>query len=337
MSLWQAFRMTLSQLRHFVVLVDQGSFVRAAQALFLTQPALSRSIRALEEELGSALFDRLGRRIALTPFGGEILKRARRLVSEADDLKTVGKGLHAGLVGRLRIGLSSAPGALFSTPLMQHMAEHHPRLQVRVSRGSTTVLLNELREQRLDAAIVDIRSMSPSSELRVAHFFDLPAGFFVRPEHPLARAGRAVTLSAMKAYPVASTPLSDEVARMLVADYGPEANPDDMVTLQCDETTSIVALARRADVIVLTVTAVAGGLVELDVTPRLSATARFGLVTLAGRHEAPALQPVRDLLAGWAGQYARTDSAAPEVAVPAVGRTDRVRKAPPDPRARSTK
>lgn len=304
MSYWQNTGMTLVQLRHFVVLADRGSFVKASAALFVTQPALSRSIQSLEDELGGALFDRLGRRIELTPFGREVLKRARRLVSEAEDLKMAGKDLHAGLVGRLRIGLSSAPGALFSTPLMQHMAEHHPRLQVHVSRGSTSILINELREQRLDAAIVDIRSMSPSSDLQLAQILDLRAGFLVRPEHPLARAKGAVTVSRMKAYAVASTPLSDEVARALVADYGPEANPDDLITLRCDETLTLLELARRADVIVLTVKAVAADLVALDVQPPLRATARFGLVSLSGRHEAPALQPVRELLAAWAQDLA---------------------------------
>lgn len=307
MSFWQDSAMTLVQLRHFVVLADRGSFVQASAALFVTQPALSRSIQALEDELGSALFDRMGRRIELTPFGREVIRRARRLVSDAEDLKMAGKGLQAGLIGRLRIGLSSAPGALFSTSLMQHMAEHHPRLQVHVSRGSTAVLINELREQRLDAAIVDIRSMTPSSDLELAHVFDLRAGFLVRPEHPLAQAGGSVNLQRMKAYPMASTPLSDEVARMLVTDYGPEANPDDLITLRCDETLNLLELARRADVIVLTVKAVAGELVALDVQPPLRATARFGLVSLGGRHEAPALQPVRELLASWAQELAATE------------------------------
>jgi DNA-binding transcriptional LysR family regulator len=304
MSFWQTLQMTLTQLRHFVALAELGSFVQASGALFVTQPALSRSIRALEDELGGALFDRLGRRIALTPFGQEILKRARRLVSDAGDLKRAGDGLLAGLIGKVRIGLGSAPGALFTSPLMQHMALHHPRLQVHVSRGNTAVLVNELREQRLDAAIVDVRSMSPSSELELAHVFELGAGFLARPGHPLIRAGRAFTLAELKAYPIASTPLSDEVARMLVADYGPEANPDDMVTLRCDETLHLLDLARSADVIVLTVKAVAGDLVELNVMPRLTATARFGLVTLSGRQEAPALRIVRELLATWAKQLA---------------------------------
>lgn len=291
--------MTLVQLRHFVALAELGSFVRASKALFLTQPALSRSVRGLEDELGGALFDRMGRRTALTPFGQEMLVRARRLVGDAEALKQAGKGMHAGLIGRLRIGFSSAPGALFSTPLMQHMAEHHPRLQIQISRGSPAILLDELRDQHLDGAIVDVRSMKQSAELKVGLTFELPAGFLVRPEHPLARGGRSATLQELMAYPIASTPLSDEVARLLVARYGPEANPDDMVTLRCDETQHLVELARRADVILLTVNAVAADLVRLEVSPALDATARFGLVTLNGREEAPALRIVANLFAGW--------------------------------------
>jgi DNA-binding transcriptional LysR family regulator len=291
--------MTLVQLRHFVVLAKLESYVQASKALFLTQPALTRSIQGLESELGGQLFDRLGRRIALTPFGIEVLERARQLVSDAEALKQTSKGLHAGLIGQLRIGLSSAPGALFSTPLMLHMARQHPRLQVQISRGNTDVLLHQLRDQHLDAAIVDIRSMRPSAQLKVAQVFELPAGFLVRADHPLTRVGRAVSLAEMKAYPIASTPLSDEVARILMSRYGPEANPDHMVTLRCDETLSIVELARQSDAVVLTAMAVATDLVGLDVQPPLAATARFGLVTLSQRQEAPAVRIVREQLAVW--------------------------------------
>ncbi|WP_157991659.1 LysR family transcriptional regulator, partial [Caldimonas tepidiphila] len=72
--------MTLVQLRHLISLAESGSFSRSAEALCLTQPALSRSILALEQELGQPLFDRIGRRSELTPFGREALARARQLV-----------------------------------------------------------------------------------------------------------------------------------------------------------------------------------------------------------------------------------------------------------------
>lgn len=293
--------MTLVQLRHFVMVADIGSFAQASAALFLTQPALTRSIQSLELELGGTLFDRLGRRIALTPFGREVLNRARLLVSDAETLRHAGKALHAGLIGTLRVGLSSAPGALLSTSLMRHMAEHHPRLKVEISRGSTAVLIHALREQLLDAAIVDIRDMRPSADLRVDLAFELGAGFLVRKDHPLAGPGRTVTLADITAYPVASTPLSDEVARMLIARYGPEANPDDMVTLRCDETMSLVEVAQHSDAILLTISAVAPGLVPLPVVPHLDATGRFGLVVAALRQEAPALRIVREHLPNWLG------------------------------------
>jgi DNA-binding transcriptional LysR family regulator len=298
--------MTLVQLKHFVVLAELGSYVQAATALFLTQPALTRSIQALEDELGGPLFDRVGRRIGLTPFGHEALPRARRLVADAEALKQTGKGLQAGLIGKLRIGLSSGPGALLSTPLMLHMAQHHPRLHLQISRGNTGVLVDELRDQHLDALVVAARSVRPSADLAVSAVFELAAGFLVRPEHPLVQRGGAVTIDDALAYPVASTPLSDEVARILISRYGPQANPDDMVTLRSDETLSLVEVARRSDAIVLTIHAAAPGLVQLPVSPPLAATARFGLVTLAQRQEAPALRILREQLPRWVTGFGAT-------------------------------
>ena len=296
--------MTLVQLRHFVCLADLGSYVQASKALFLTQPALTRSIQGLEEEMGGRLFERLGRRIELTALGREVLHRARQLVSDAEALKQTGKDMHAGLIGVMRVGLSSAPGALLSVPLMLHMARHHPRLKVVISRGHTDVLLEQLLDQRLDGAIVDIRSMRPSSALKVAQVFELETGFLVRKDHPLTQLGRAVCLQELQHFPIASTPLSDEVARILMGRYGPEANPEGLVTLRCDETLSIVALARCSDTVVLTARSVAPDLVALDVNPGLNTTARFGLVTLSQRQEAPAMRIVHEQLGTWVAMLA---------------------------------
>ena len=101
--------MTLVQLRHLISLAQSGSFTRSAEALFLTQPALSRSIRALEEELGQPLFDRVGRRSMLTPFGIEAVQRARHLVFDAEELAGSGRQMREGRSGTVRIGLGSGP------------------------------------------------------------------------------------------------------------------------------------------------------------------------------------------------------------------------------------
>ena len=294
--------MNLRQLRYFCEVVEAGSARLAAERLYVAPTAISMQLAQLEDTLGGRLFDRLGRRIALTPFGQEALQRARRLVADAEALRQTGKGLHAGLIGTLRIGLSSGPGALLSVPLMLHMGEHHPRLQLQISRGNTSVLVDALREQQLDAAVLDVRSVRPAADLAVAQVFELAAGFLVRPDHPLVQLGRPATIGDVLAYPIASTPLSDEVARILIGRYGPQANPDDMVTLRSDETLTIVEVARQSQAIVLTAHAAARGLVPLRLSPALDATARFGLVTLSQRQEAPALRILREWLGRWVVQ-----------------------------------
>lgn len=79
--------MNLRNLEHWLALAEAGSFSRAAEKLHITQSALSRSIQALEEELGGALVDRIGKRNELTPLGRSVLERARRIVHEAGELR----------------------------------------------------------------------------------------------------------------------------------------------------------------------------------------------------------------------------------------------------------
>ena len=291
--------MTLVQLRHLLSLAKTGSFSRSAEALFLTQPALSRSIRALEDELGQALFDRVGRRSELTPFGREVVARARLLVGAADDLRDSGAQLARGDAGSLRIGLGSGPGALLMTPLLMHMAKHHPRLRLDIARGRTDLLERALRERTIDALVVDARSLVPASDLRATDTYEMRGAFLCRRGHPLLRRRGGLSFEQVRAYPIASTPLSDEVARVLVERYGPDAHPERCVTLRCEEVPSLVELTRRTDAVLIAVRAVGPDLAELPMKPAMEATAKFAMVTLAGRTEAPALPIVRHLMTQW--------------------------------------
>jgi DNA-binding transcriptional LysR family regulator len=288
--------MTLVQLRHLISLARTGSFSKSASALFLTQPALSRSIRALEAELGQPLFDRIGRRSEVTPFGREVVERARQLVLAADDLLDIGPQSARGLVGSLRIGLGSGPGAMLMTPLLMHMAAHHPKLQLEISRGRTELLERSLRERTIDALVVDARSLTPAPDLRATATYEMRGTFLCRRGHPLTRKRGGVNFDQLRAYPIASTPLSDEVARVLVERYGPDAHPARCVTLRCEEIPSLVELTRHTDAVLIAIRAAGPDLVELPMKPALNATARFAIVTLAGRSEAPALTIVRGLM-----------------------------------------
>ncbi len=288
--------MTLVQLRHLLSLVQTGSFSKSAGALFLTQPALSRSIRALELELGQPLFDRIGRRSEVTPFGREVVERARQIVGAADDLRDSGAQVALGNVGTLRIGLGSGPGAMLMTPLLMHMAKHHPQLQLEISRGRTDLLERGLRERTIDALVVDARSVAPAPDLRTTDTYEMRGAFLCRRGHPLLRKRGGVSFDQLRAYPVAATPLSDEVARVLVERYGPDAHPARCVTLRCEEIPSLVELTRHTDAVLIAIRSAGPDLAELTMKPPLEATARFAIVTLAGRSEAPSLTVVRRLM-----------------------------------------
>jgi DNA-binding transcriptional LysR family regulator len=288
--------MTLVQLRHLISLAATGSFSKSAEALHLTQPALSRSIRALETELAMALFDRVGRRNELTPFGMEVLARARQLVFEADELRDRGRQMREGQGGAVRIGMGSGPGAMLMTPFLMHMAQHHPAMRVVVSRGGTELLAQALRARMLDALVVDVRSLPPATDLQISVLHEMRGVFMCRRGHPLTRLRKPVGFDAVQRYPIASTPLSDEVARMLIENYGPQAHPGLCVTLQCEEVPSLVEVARRTDTVLIAIRAAAPDLVELTMKPPMTGVARFGLVTLRQRTEAPALPIVRELM-----------------------------------------
>jgi DNA-binding transcriptional LysR family regulator len=287
--------MTLVQLKHLIELANRGSFSQTATKLHLTQPALSRSIKALEDDLGHPLFDRVGRKIELTAFGQTIVARARILVDEANELRQTSHKLKKGDVGQFRIGMGSGPGAMLMTPLLMMMAQEHPEAHVEISRGNTTLLVQALRERLLDALVVDIRSLQPSPDLQVEALQEMTGAFMCHKTHPLAKK-RQVTFAQLREYPIASTPLSDEVARILIERFGPQAHPDQLVNLRCEEIASLIEVARNTQAVVLTIRAAAPDLVELHTSPALQAKARFGLVTLASRTQPPWLAEVRTLM-----------------------------------------
>lgn len=292
--------MNLRHLEHWLALAETGSFSRAAEKLHITQSALSRSIQALEEDLGGPLVDRVGKKNELTPLGRSVMERARRIVHEARELKQGATLLQRGGLGTLRVGLGSGPGAMLMTPWLVYMAEHHPTVQVTVSRGSTELQLTQLRDRQLDALVVDLRRVEAAPDLKIEHVVDMRAGFVCRREHPVLKAHpRGVPFDALLSYPIASIQLSQEVARLLVDHYGPQANPAQMTTLQCEDIASLLDVVGQTDAVYLGIVGAAreglaqGRLLELQMRTPLKGQARLGLITLAGRTELPIMSVFR--------------------------------------------
>lgn len=292
--------MNLKQLEHLLAVADARSFSRAALRLHITQPALSRSIRLLEEELGARLIDRMGRRNELTPLGETVAARARQLLFGAEELRRSVDMVKEGSAVPIRIGLGSGPAAVLMTPFMVHMARHHPQVQVGIIRGALDLQLGQLRARMADALVIDRRAVPPADDLVVEMVAELRAGFICRSGHPLlARGATAYTFDDLLPYPLASTSLTDEIGNQLMRQYGPRANPNTAVRLRCEEMDSLIATVRQTDVVFFGITAaarqgiVSGELVELPVRPVFGAKGLFALITLAGRTESPSMQLFR--------------------------------------------
>lgn len=230
------------------------------------------------------MFDRIGRKIELTTYGRETLQRAQALLEDAAQLYAGSDRLGPEDRGHVRVGLSSGPGHLLGAPILRYVARHLPNYRVALTRGHTDTLVTLLRNGELEAIIVDIRYFKPAPDLRVEQQVQSQGSMLCRHGHPLLEKPK-VEFRDLLAYPIASTPLSDETARLLVEYYGEQAHPDVMVSLESDEISTLVEVAQTSDAILVAVRAVAPHLAEVPVEPPFHTPARYGLVTLARRTE----------------------------------------------------
>ena len=139
----------LRRLRHFLALADALNYGRAAAALRIAQPALSRSISAFERELGVRLFDRSRMGTRLTPAGEHLRQEARDVLRAAESLQR-----RVRVVDRegTRITIGFMPGNVL-TPAVRHLEEHFPGIHVEMVRTSWTDQIAGLRDGRFDACI----------------------------------------------------------------------------------------------------------------------------------------------------------------------------------------
>jgi DNA-binding transcriptional LysR family regulator len=148
--------MELRQLRYFVAVAEELHFRRAAERLFVAQPAVSEQIRKLEAQLGVRLFDRANRRVALTEAGAVLLEEGRRVLAAAELAQRATRNAREHAGGRLRLGY--VPGALpASVPrALGQLAAFARRPEVSFETGPAVHLIERVRARSLDAVITGL-------------------------------------------------------------------------------------------------------------------------------------------------------------------------------------
>lgn len=146
--------MELSQLRTLIHVADLGSLSKAADRIGIAQPALSRQIRMLEEELSVRLFTRHGRGMVLTEKGREILEHATRVMAELEEIRATASDLDTPLRGRIALGFPPTVADILSVPLVTAFGRTHPQVELRLVGAYTGHLIDWLHRGEIDVAIL---------------------------------------------------------------------------------------------------------------------------------------------------------------------------------------
>jgi DNA-binding transcriptional LysR family regulator len=175
--------MELRQLRYFVAVAEAGNISRAAKKIFLTQPALSRQIKALEDEIGQGLLERHAHSIRLAPAGEVLLREARELLCHADQVLERARAVGGG--PRLRVGYAPSLAAGLLSAAVEMYTQTHPRARVELFDLSTLEMLAGLEDGTLDV-IVTAGQKGGRSALKWTPLVRTPWQLAVPRDHPLA-------------------------------------------------------------------------------------------------------------------------------------------------------
>lgn len=145
--------MQLRHLRYLQVIVEQGSFTRAAQVLHVSQPALSHQVRQLEERLGVQLLDRTGRTVRPTDAGTAFLEHARRAISEVEAADRAARDVEDLSSGGLRIGVPPSFGGYLIAPLLRRFHESHPGISLHLADMAQEEIETALEDDALDLGL----------------------------------------------------------------------------------------------------------------------------------------------------------------------------------------
>ena len=176
------------QLRAFSILARTGSFTITAKELHLSQSAISHAMKALEQEIGCRLLDRMGKTVVLTQAGEQLLVHAQKILAEMESARSQLGRLGKWGSSRLRIGASTTACQHVLPGVLREFKESFPQCAISIEPGDTPEMIDALRAHRIDLAV----NLEPRREesLEFRPLFTDELVFVVSPLHPWARAGK---------------------------------------------------------------------------------------------------------------------------------------------------
>lgn len=305
MSMDVRMNIELRHLKHLAAVADHASFSRAAEALHITQPALSRSIQGLEAQMGGALFERQRGGIEPTELGRVLLRHAKAFEACAQDLEheiRLTRGLD---LGELRIGVGPFGGSALIGPVVGRLNRLHPGLRVQLLVAPWQELPERARARDVDLIVLELSEVEQLEDFASHALSSHQAVVVCRAGHPLA-ALPAPGLDDLFAYPLAGPRLPPHAAKALAEGMPPDRRTaqrgkTSLLTLECDSASVLKAMLVDSDAVsmmprfMVQAEARAGVLTVVDAIA-LGTKARFGVAWLKQRTVSGAGRKFIDLL-----------------------------------------
>ena len=236
----------LRHLKHALELADCRNFARAAKALNLSQPALTRSIQVLEERMGVQLFVRGPKGVSTTDAGLLTLKRARTILGHANDLMREGHAMRSDSRNELRIAAGPYAADLVVGPCVASLLKKLPELRFTMRVDHWVKVVRMLEERRIDVAVCEGSELA-NSGLDVVPLRPIQAYVVVRAGHPLVEQKRQVDLNEVFRWPLAITArLPPRVIERLLPLFGEASFTP---TVHCEDINMIRNIIVKSDAI----------------------------------------------------------------------------------------
>ena len=195
--------MKLQQLKYFLAIVDNGlNITAAAERLFTSQPGVSKQLKLLEEELGVALFTRKGKSLAeITPAGEEVVERARAIMREVENIRTLAHNLQGEQEGSLSIGTTHTQARYVLPEVIQQFRERYPKVTLNLHQGTSEQIADMVAARSIDFAIAT-GAQQLFSDLVLLPCYRWDRTIIVPRDHELTELESAITLADLARHPL---------------------------------------------------------------------------------------------------------------------------------------
>ena len=285
----------LRKIEYALAVAENRSFSRAAEALKISQPTITRSIQSLEQEIGARIFDRSRAGVSITAAGQLLLDRGAALAASAMELQRDLKLLKGVELGQISIGAGPYPAAISVGHSVGELLARHPMLEVDVRVGGWLSLRQQVLDRQLDLSVAELSGIADDQRFEVQPCEKHRAVLICRSSHPLLHAD-SLALQDIRNFPLVSTVLPGRM-RMLPARRESGPHGDDLVvpTVRVDTMGLVMDIVAASDAIgiampVHVLPSVQRGdlaVLALDL-PFLKSN--YGIIRLAGRTPSPAAE-----------------------------------------------